>query len=146
MTVSRRLDALVWAFAALLTVTLLGLAVTGETGDPRVLPAYGLLAVMGGLAATLSRLSARVQGGVLSVWLGPGLFRQSCPLAEIAGVRSLHLHSPSAVGLRLLPDGWLYSIGGADFTEVRLRDGRRLLIGLGSDSGLPDALHSTLRR
>ncbi|WP_155297455.1 hypothetical protein [Deinococcus kurensis] len=144
MTFTRTVPALAWAFAAILSVALLGLVLTGEAGSPQALPVYGILGVMRGLTATLSRLSARVQAGALSVWLGPGLFRQSHPLTDMAGVNVTQVASPFAVGLRFLPDGWLYSLGGTDFTEVHLRDGRRLLIGLDEASGLPDTLRRAL--
>ncbi|AWT35857.1 hypothetical protein GCM10008956_04160 [Deinococcus arenae] len=143
MTFTRTVPALAWAFAAILSVALLGLILTGEAGSPQALPVYGILGVMGGLTATLSRLSARVQAGALSVWLGPGLFRQSYPLTDMAGVNVTQVASPFAVGLRFLPDGW--PLGGTDFTEVHLRDGRRLLIGLDEASGLPDTLRRDLR-
>lgn len=146
MTFLKSRTIIVWGYAAVLTAALSGLLITGTATSPDALPVFGVLAVMGMLVATLSRLGAAVQGGTLSVWLGPSLFRQVYPLAAIAKVNVVKVEFPFAVGLRLLPDGWLYSLGGQDFTEVRLVGGRRVLIGFGEESGLPDALRRALRR
>ncbi|PNY80091.1 hypothetical protein [Deinococcus koreensis] len=136
---------IVWVYAGLLAVVLTGMIFTDTTSSPDALPIFGILGVMGVLVATLSRLSVTLSDDTLSVWLGPGLFRQAIPLSDIAGVSVVNISSPFAVGLRLLPDGWLYSLGGQEFTEVRLIGGRRLLVGLGAASGLSEAVRRSLR-
>lgn len=135
MTFRRRNDAVVWGYAVLVGLVLLLTSLSGvEVGQ--VAPALASLAVLALPVALLSRLSLRVDATGFSVWLGPGLFRRTCPRAAIVSIQAAAAPSPFGVGLRLVPGGWLYSLGGRDFAEIRFVDGSRLLIGHGNDPGL----------
>lgn len=52
--------------------------------------------------------------------------------------------SPFPVGIRLMRSGWLYSIGGPDFTEVLFADSSRLLIVTEDAERLQDFLNRAL--
>lgn len=76
--------------------------------------------------------------------MGPGIIRRRVPLAEIEAVE--HLRLPwwaVAYGIRMSLDGkrQLWRVSGSDTVDLRLSDGRRLLIATDE----PDALATVIR-
>jgi hypothetical protein len=76
--------------------------------------------------------------------MGPGVIRRRVPLADIEAVEQLHLPWWAvAYGIRMSLDGrrQLWRVSGSDTVDLRLSDGRRLLIATDE----PDALATVIR-
>ena len=133
-------DDIVWAYAALLTLLCAGL-VWGQASSEQASGVAVTLALLGLVTLVMSRLTVRLTADELRVSLGAGLFARRLPRAAIAGVRVVPAPSPFGVGVRLLNDGWLYSLRSqAEYVEVRLSDGSRLVIGAREARKLADQL------
>ncbi|MDO4247269.1 MAG: hypothetical protein Q4C89_14715 [Deinococcus sp.] len=126
--IERRND-VVWAYAAVLTLLCGGMAL-GQASPEQVTGISVTLLMLGLLALTMSRLSIKSRGDALRISLGAGFFSRRLSRDDIASVRVVPSPSAFGVGLRLLPDGWLYSLRqtGA-VVEIQLLNGSRLLIG-----------------
>lgn len=131
---------LVWFYAAFFSAVLLLLTVTGEanaTNAALILPPFG---VFGLVVAFLSRLTVEVTEEELRLEFGLGLGRARFPRAGMVVLGELPVGPLAGIGIRLLPDGWLYRIAGGDALVTRLGNGRRLLIGTDDPGGLWQAL------
>ena len=87
-------------------------------------------------AVAFSSLTIEVADGRLTWHFGPGVLRQSVPLAAIARAEPTTTRWWEGWGIHLTFRGWLYNVAGRGAVLVTRRDGGRFM--LGSDE--PDAL------
>ena len=140
MTYTEQRDDIVWAYAALLALLCAGL-VWGQASSEQASGVAVMLALLGLVTLVMSRLTVRLTTDELRVSLGAGLFARRIPRGDIVGVRVVPAPSPFGVGVRLLSDGWLYSLRPqAEYVEVRLSDGSRLVIGTREARKLADQI------
>ncbi|MBB5233465.1 hypothetical protein [Deinococcus budaensis] len=140
-----RNDGLGWFYLGLCILVLGALYFSGSANSQDTVTALSVLGVLALPLGLLSRLTVAVGSERLSVWLGPGLLRRNYPTREIVGIARADLpFTPFTVGLRLTPRGWLYSIGGREFTEVLFADGSHLLIGTDNAAQTEDFLRGSL--
>ena len=140
MTYTEQRDDLVWAYAALLSL-LCAAVVWGQASAEQRTGIAVMLVLLGAVTLVMSWLSVRLTADELRVSLGAGLFTRRIPRRAIAGVRVVPAPSPLGVGVRLLSDGWLYSLRPqAEYVEVRLSDGSRLVIGTREARKLADQI------
>ncbi|AAF10646.1 hypothetical protein [Deinococcus radiodurans] len=140
MTYAEQRDDLVWAYAALLSL-LCAAVVWGQASAEQRTGIAVMLMLLGAVTLVMSWLSVRLTADELRVSLGAGLFTRRIPRGAIAGVRVVPAPSPLGVGVRLLSDGWLYSLRPqAEYVEVRLSDGSRLVIGTREARKLADQI------
>ncbi|MBY6186556.1 hypothetical protein KUV89_08000 [Marinobacter hydrocarbonoclasticus] len=102
-----------------------------------------LIAVFGFLAFTLvlfSSLTVQVDRGSLRWFFGPGFWRKSVALSEIAGVSAVRTKWYWGLGVRLTPQGWLYNVSGLSAVALQLKDGGAVLIGTDDAEGLKRAI------
>ncbi len=129
MNYVERRDDIVWAYAGLLAVVCLGLWL-GQASTEQVLGLGVPLTLLALVVLVMSRLSVQASADELRVSLGAGFFSRRIARGDILSINIVPPPSVFGVGLRLLPDGWLYSLGPVSaFVEIRLTDGSRLLIG-----------------
>ena len=88
-----------------------------------------------------SSLTITVADGALSWHFGGSLFRRRVPLAEVADAEITRSTLLEGWGIHLTTRGWLYNVSGRGAVLVRLRDGKRFM--LGSDE--PEALLAAIR-
>jgi hypothetical protein len=89
-----------------------------------------------------SRLTTSVEDRTLEVWFGPGWPRRVFPLADVTDIRVGKAPWYAGWGIRWLGRGWLFNVSGRDVVELRMKDGRRYLIG----TDAPQALEAAIRR
>lgn len=97
-------------------------------------------ALTGAAAALLTSLTVVVDDEAVRWRFGPGLVRRSVPLDEVAAVAVVRPSPLHGWGIRWIPRGWLYRVGGLDAVELRLHSGRRVVIGTDDPEGLRAAV------
>jgi hypothetical protein len=127
------------AAAILLLLALLGPA----AAHPALLLLLGAVAAV---AVAFSSLTVEISPSSLVFWFGPGLLRQTVPLAEIAAVEPVRNPWYYGVGLRLTPRGMLYSVSGLSAVEILRHDGGRFRLGTDEPERLTTALRLALDR
>ena len=137
-------DALAWFYLGLCILVLGALFLSGKVQSSDSVTTLSVLGVLALPLILLSGLTVAADLERLSVWLGPSMLRRNHSKGEVVGVARANLpFTPFTVGLRLLPGGWLYSIGGWEFVEVLFADGSRLLIGTGDAAQTEDFLRQS---
>jgi hypothetical protein len=128
---------------SLLILTLFaGPAVAGLViqDSPRVAAAVVVLVLVMGLL--FSRLATVVRDDTVTIWLGGVWPVASFAVADVAKIGRFTPSMWAGLGIRLLPEGMMYSIGFSDAVSIELRSGRKLYLG----SKRPDALVRFLDR
>jgi len=108
------------------TAAVLGWAVTSSGAPPVSWTGLLFVFVVGLLFGSLT---VEVDHRALRFWFGPGIFRKTIPLSEIAGCRVVANPWWYGWGIRWTPHGRLYNVSGFRAVEIELRDGRALRIG-----------------
>lgn len=100
-----------------------------------------LSVMMAGLAAIFSCLTVIVDQTHLRWHFGLGFWKKAVALSDIAAADVVRTKWWYGWGIRLTPRGWLYNVSGLDAVAVRLRSGKRFMIGTDE----PAALHAALQ-
>jgi hypothetical protein len=98
--------------------------------------AGALVAVVAVMLALFSTLTVVVDDRTLSLSFGLGALRREVVLADVAAARKVRNHWYAGWGVRVIPGGRLYNVGGLDAVELELDNGR--VVRVGTDE--PDAL------
>lgn len=93
-------------------------------------------------AVLFGSLTVRVTDETLSWFFGPGLLRQTLPLASIDRVEAVQTSVMDGWGVRKIREGWLYTVSGFDAVEVETTDGDWVRIGTDEPERLADVLAS----
>jgi hypothetical protein len=126
--------------AVVAEIVLVAVLVPGST---LALSLSGALAAI--LAVTLvlfSTLTVTVDAAAVRLAFGMEVLRREVPLDEIAEARKVRNAWYSGWGVRVIPNGRLYNVGGLDAVELRLDNGR--VVRVGSDE--PDVLLMAVQR
>jgi hypothetical protein len=93
-------------------------------------------------AVAFARLTVTVDAN--SVWLrfGLGLIRKRIPTRDILSCGVVNVPWYAGWGIRWTGDGWLYNVSGGRAVELRMRNGKRYLIG----TDRPQELESAIRQ
>lgn len=116
---------------ALSTVSTLAITLAGATA-----------AIFAVLLVMFATLTVVVDDETLHVWFGVGLLRRVVPLGDVVAARSLRIPWWTGWGVRAVPHGWLYRVGGRAAVELELDSGR--VVRVGSDE--PAALLAAVNR
>ena len=95
-----------------------------------------LVAVVAVMLALFSTLTVIVDDQAVRLWFGFGLLRREVMLGDVTVARKVRNHWYSGWGVRIIPRGRLYNVGGLDAVDLELDDGR--VVRVGTDQ--PDAL------
>lgn len=91
-------------------------------------------------ALVFSRLTIRVEAGTLTWYFGPGVWRKSVPVADVAEAMATTTSFVDGWGIHLTRRGWLYNVAGRRAVLISRRDGDRFLLGTDDVDGLLAAL------
>jgi hypothetical protein len=91
--------------------------------------------LFGSLTVTVTRDSVKV-------WFGPGIIRKAVRLEDIRDSRVVRNPWYYGWGIRLTPNGWLFSVSGLEAVELDLASGLRFRIGTDE----PERLHAALQQ
>ena len=92
------------------------------------------------------RQKVTVDGQTVRLSMGLGLIRLNVPLSEIAGAAPLRAPWLYGWGIHYVGDGWIFNVSSLDCVELRLKNGRRLLIGTDDQLALHAAIAARLAR
>jgi hypothetical protein len=99
-----------------------------------------LVAVVAVMLALFSTLTVVVDAAKVRLWFGFGWLRREVMLADVTAARRVRNHWYAGWGVRIIPGGRLYNVGGLDAVELELDSGR--VVRVGSDE--PEKLLATL--
>lgn len=132
-------------------IALVGAAIVAEVIVAAVLASQSTiaLALSGAVAAVLavflalfSTLTVTVDGAAVRLAFGLDLLRREVLLEEVVAARRVRNSWVAGWGVRVIPHGRLYNVGGLDAVELELDSGR--VVRVGSDE--PDALLAAVQR
>jgi hypothetical protein len=95
-----------------------------------------VVAVAAVMLALFSTLTVAVDDRAVRLWFGFGSLRREVVLADVRAARRVRNHWYAGWGVRVIPNGRLYNVGGLDSVELEMDDGR--VVRVGTDQ--PDAL------
>ncbi|MCK6462421.1 MAG: hypothetical protein L6Q29_01200 [Candidatus Pacebacteria bacterium] len=96
------------------------------------------------ILASFSTLTVAIDGQLLKVRFGWGIFRKKFPLTEIAAVRKVknHWYYGWGVRLRFWPRMWIFNVSGFDAIELTMKNGK--IYRIGTDE--PEKLEMAIRQ
>lgn len=100
----------------------------------------GLAALFGGLGICFHSLTIEVDDKDVRIFFGKGFLKRRWALADCVGARQVKTRLIDGWGIKLTPDGWLYSVSMPEAVLIRFRNGKA--VQLGSDE--PEALLAAL--
>lgn len=95
--------------------------------------------------ASFSTLTVTIDGQVLKIRFGCGIFRKKFSTSEIASVAQVKNHWYYGWGIRLWlwPRMWIFNVSGFDAVEIRMRNGKIYRIGTDEPEKLEMAIRQT---
>jgi hypothetical protein len=81
-----------------------------------------------------------VGDGRVTVSFGIGLIKRSISVEQMQEISIVKNPMYYGWGIRMIPNGWLYNISGADAVELQLKTGRVVRIGSKDPNGLAEAV------
>jgi len=100
-----------------------------------------VVAVAAVMLALFSTLTVVVDDRALRLWFGFGSLRREVMLADVTAARRVRNHWHAGWGVRVVPGGRLYNVGGLDAVELEMDTGR--VVRVGTDQ--PDALLAAVK-
>ena len=100
-----------------------------------------LVAIVAVTLALFSTLSVVVDDRAVRLWLGFGSLRREVMLADVTAARRVRNHWYAGWGVRIIPGGRLYNVGGVAAVELEMDNGR--VVRVGTDQ--PDALLAAVK-
>ena len=98
------------------------------------------------IAALFATLSTRVDEKTISWSMGLGVIRKSISLDQIKAHKIVRNKAWWGWGIRLIPDGWLYSVSGLNGVELKLANGRVFRVGTDEAAQLDRALDQAMNQ
>jgi hypothetical protein len=95
-----------------------------------------VVAVAAVMLALFSTLTVVVDDRAVRLWFGFGSLRREVVFADVRAARKVRNHWYAGWGVRVIPQGRLYNVGGLDAVELEMDNGR--VVRVGTDQ--PDAL------
>ena len=92
----------------------------------------------------LGSLTVSVDGGMLSWWFGPGVWKKRVALAEIEDFEPVRNRWWWGFGIRYYGKGFLYNVSGLDAVEFRLESGKHFRIGTDEPEALVAAIKASI--
>jgi hypothetical protein len=120
---------------------LYSLLLNPETGRPIGL-ALLILIICGWF---FSSLTTEINDGQLRFWFGPGLFKKTINLSEVASCQTVKNSWWYGWGMHLTPHGWLYNVSGFAAVEIKLKNSQSLRLGSDEPEALGAAIKTNLR-
>lgn len=101
----------------------------------------GLAFILGMVLLLFYRLTVSVDENYVRAIFGIGIVCKRIPLSDITEARPVTNSWWYGWGIRLIPGGWMWNIGGQKAVELTLKNGRKFR--LGTDE--PEALEAAIR-
>jgi len=105
-----------------------------------------LVAVAAVMLALFSTLTVAVDDRAVRLWFGLGSLRREVMLADVTSARMVRNHWYGGWGVRIIPRGRLYNVGGLDAVELQMDNGRVVRVGTDQPDALLAAVDAALDR
>jgi hypothetical protein len=103
-----------------------------------------LVAVVAVMLALFSTLTVAVDDRAVRLWFGLGSLRREVMLADVTSARMVRNHWYAGWGVRIIPRGRLYNVGGLDAVELEMDNGRVVRVGTDQPDALLAAVNAAL--
>ncbi len=104
---------------------------------------YGVVMVLLLLFVTLT---VKIQDGLLVWSFGVGLIRKQVALADIGSCEVVRYPWYYGVGIRKIPQGWLYNVSGTASVRITLKNGKSISMGSDRAEELCAAIQSSITK
>jgi hypothetical protein len=105
-----------------------------------------VVAVAAVMLALFSTLTVVVDDRAVRLWFGLGPLRREVMLADVTSARKVRNHWYAGWGVRIIPRGRLYNVGGMDAVELEMDNGRVVRVGTDQPDALLAAVDAALDR
>jgi hypothetical protein len=134
-----------WTLIVLVVAVVLGELTIVAFSSPQSTLALALsgalVAVVAVMLTLFSTLTVVVDDRTVSLSFGLGSLRREVMLADVVAVHKVRNHWYAGWGVRIIPRGRLYNVGGLDAVELEMDYGR--VVRVGTDQ--PDALLAAVK-
>lgn len=96
------------------------------------------------MLALFSTLTVMVDDRAVRLWFGFGSLRREVMLADVTAARRVRNHWYAGWGVRVIPGGRLYNVGGLDAVELEMDTGRVVRVGTDQPGALLAAVTAAL--
>jgi hypothetical protein len=103
-----------------------------------------LVAVVAVVLALFSTLTVAVDDRAVGLWFGFGFLRREVMLVDVVAARPVRSHWYAGWGVRVIPRGRLYKVGGRDAVELEMDNGRVARVGIDQPDALLAAVQAAL--
>jgi len=109
-----------------------------------VWPVGILLVILLLLLLLFHSLTIRVTGDVVHLSFGIGLVHRVFPIREIESAEATRTRWYNGWGIKKIRGGWLFNISGFGAVELKMRNGRRYLLGSDEPEKLREAIAAAM--
>ncbi len=113
-----------------------GLLLLAGAGVVEIGVVIALAAVLTIVGIVFSRLTVEVDDAAVRLAFGSGWPKKSIPWSEVMSARRVRNRWWYGFGMRKIPGGWMWNVGGLDAVELRLDTGKVFRIGTDDPDGL----------
>jgi hypothetical protein len=135
-----------WTLIVLVVAVVLAELTIVAFSEPRGTLALALsgafVAVVAVMLALFSTLT--VDDRAVRLWFGLGSLRREVMLADITAARKVQKHWYAGWGVRIIPGGRLYNVGGLEAVELEMDNGRVVRVGTDQPDALLAAVNAAL--
>jgi hypothetical protein len=131
--------------AAALIVEVIVAAIVSSESTAALAPAGAVAAVLAVVLAIFSTLTVTVDDVAVRLAFGLNVLRREVRLDEVTAVRKVRNSWAAGWGVRVIPHGRLYNVGGLDAVELELDNGRVVRVGTDEPDELLAAVRQALR-
>ena len=89
-------------------------------------------------------LTIEIDSSTLRCWFGFAVIRREYPLSEIVNATAMRNRWFYGWGIRLTPNGWMWSVSGFDAVEIELTSGKFFRLGTGEPEKLAEAIREQI--
>lgn len=133
-------------FSALFVISVIVMSFLGMDSTEAIW-VFGLMAVAMFIGLLLFHsLTVDVSHGYLKIRFGIGLIRRRFLLKDVDSAAKIRTRWWHGWGIKLTPNGWLFSVSGFDAVQVVLKNGRRYCIGTDEPDKLYRAIETAMQR
>ncbi len=133
-------------FAALFVLSVVAMSFQGRN-NPEVRWVFGLLSLSMFMGLLLFHsLTVDVSQGYLKIRFGVGLIRRRFLIKDIESAARIRTSWWHGWGIKLTPNGWLFSVSGFDAVQIVLKNGKRYCIGTDEPKKLHRAIDAAIQR
>ena len=103
-----------------------------------------VLVVLAVIVVLFHSLTVVISGEELVVQFGPGVIRRRFKLNEIESCQTVRIPWYYGWGIRLTPDGMVFRVSGFHAIQIKLRTGKKYLIGTDVPQELEEAIRQAM--